>query len=236
MKIRGHRECKACGIEWSYYDTGEISCPACGSLHSVGTDDDQTLHTATATPFDLAPVRDSIDDTRIDRLAERASDRAHQFTRGYGFIDAGELHPLDETYLAAMELRYAAGEIQRRMTPTDDEERFFTALLRADDGERPDPQAVPTSLQATRGLAYSNACDTYRSDLRTYLEEHPDAVTDAPLERLSTHIRRIQALDGDVSPQESEALVSATRALGRYLIDGDEGQLAVATERLDSLV
>ncbi len=235
MKIRGRRECKECETVWSYYDTGDISCPACGSLYSVGTDHEAALHTATASTLDLTPVRDSIDSDPIDRLAEQASDRAHQFIRGYGFIDAGKLQPLDETYLAAIELRHVAEEIQRRMNLTEDEEWYFTRLLRADAGERPDLQAVPNSLYAMRGLAYSDASEAYRSDLRTYLEEYPDAAADTPLERLSSHIRRIQALDGDVTPEESEALVSATRALGRYLIDADEVQLTILSERLDSL-
>lgn len=235
MKIRGRRECKECGTVWSYYDTSEISCPACGSLHSVGIDDEQTLHTATAATLDLTSVRDLIDEAPIDRLAERAGERARQFTRGYGFIDAGQLQPLDETYLAAIELRNVAGEIQRRMNLTDDEEWYFTTLLRADNGDRPDPQVVPDSLHAMRGLAYSTACEAYRSDIRTYLEEYPDAVAAAPLERISNHIRRIQALDGDVAPEKSEALVSATRALGAYLIEHEEQQLTILSERLDSL-
>jgi hypothetical protein len=50
-----------------------------------------------------------------------------------------------------------------------------------------------------------------------------------------THLKRVRALDGDVPPQESETLVSAARSLGWYLIDGDEGALVVAEQRLDSL-
>jgi uncharacterized Zn finger protein (UPF0148 family) len=235
MKIRGRRECKACGTEWSYYDTGEIACPACGSLHSVGLDDDRTLHTATAATLDLASIRGAIDSEPLDRLAERASDRAREFTRGYGFIDGGRLQPLDDVYVAAMELRHAAAELQRRMDVSEEDEWYFTELLRADEGERPPPEAVPPSMRATRGLACANACKEYRSDIRTYTEAHPDPAVDAPSERLSSHVRRIRALDGDVRPQTAETLLLATRALGRYLMDGQERELAAAGRHLDAL-
>lgn len=235
MKVRGRRQCRECGTEWSYYDTGEASCPACGSLHSVGIDDERTLHTATASTLDLTPVRSAVDSEPIRRLAERAGDRAREFTRGYGFVDTGRLQPLDETYLASMELRYAASELRRRMNVSDDEERYFTELLRADEGKRPSVQDVPRSMRAVRGLAYANASREYRSDLRTYLDEYPDPAVDGPMGRLSSHVRRIRALDGDVSLRESESLVATTRALGQYLTDGDEKALAIAEERLESL-
>lgn len=235
MKIRGRRECKECGTEWSYYDTGAIACPACGSLHSVGTEDDRTLHTATAGTLDLAPIRDAIDSEPLDRLAERAGDRAREFTRGHGFIDGGRLQPLDDAYVAAMELRHAAAELQRRMDVSDEDELYFIELLRADEGERPPSEAVPSSMRATRGLACANACKEYRSDIRTYTEEHPDAAVDGPSERLSSHVRRIRALDGDVKPQTAETLLLATRALGQYLIDGQERERATAERHLDAL-
>lgn len=233
MKVRGRRECKACGTTWSYYDTGEAACPECGSLHSVGIDDERALHTATAATLDLTPVRNAIDSDPLRRLTERAGDRALEFTRGYGFIDTGRLQPLDDTYLAAMELRYVAGELHRRLDVSDDEEWYFTELLRADEGHRPKPRDVPDSVRAARGLAYANAAREYRSDLRTYLEEHPDPAVESLLERLSNHVRRVRALDGDVPPRKSESLVAATRAVGRYLIDGDESALSVSEKRLD---
>ena len=183
MKIRGQRECKACGNRWSYYDTGSISCPACGRLNSVGTDEDRSLHTATAATLDLTPVRTRVESEPLRRLAERASDRSRAFTRGYGFIDGGTLRDLDDTYLAAMELRSVAGELTRRMDTDDEEELYFTVLLRADEGERPSVDEVPRSMRALRGLAYANAVKEYRSDLRTYLKEHPDPAVDDTIER-----------------------------------------------------
>lgn len=235
MKIRGERECKACGTRWAYYDTGEAACPACGSLHSVGVEDERSLHTATAATLDLASVRDAVDEEPTRRLAERATERCREFTRGYGFVDGGELQPLDDTYLAAMELRHVASELARRMDVSDDEAWYFTELLRADEADRPPVEAVPASLAPMRGLAYANAVREYRSDLRAYLEEHPDPAVGGVLERLAEHVKRVRALDGDVAPREAETLVAAARDVGRYLAEGEEGALAEAESRLDGL-
>lgn len=235
MKVRGQRECKECGTRWSYYETGEVACPNCGSLHSVGIDEDRSLHTAAPKTLDLTPIRNDIDDAPVRRLAERATERTKEYTAGYGFIDAGTLQPLDDTYLAAMELRHVAGELARKTSATDDEEWYFTKLLKADEGERPDPEEVPDSLRALSGLAYANAVEEYRSDLRTYLDEHPDPAVRRVMERLADHAKRVRALDGDVPPREAETVVAATRDIGRYLTEGDESALAQAESRLDSL-
>ena len=235
MKIRGRRECKACGNRWSYYETGSVSCPACGRLESVGTEEERSLHTATAATLDLTPIRSAIGSEPLRRLAERANDRTREFTRGYGFIDGGGLRELDDTYLAAMELRALGSELARRMEIDDDERLYFTSLLRADEGDRPSPEEVPTSVRPIRGLAYANAVKEYRSDLRTYLQEHPDRAVDGTIERLSNHVKRIRALEGDVDPAAAERLVDAARAVGRYLAEGDETALLGAEERLDAL-
>jgi hypothetical protein len=235
MKVRGQRECKACGARWSYYDTGEAACPECGSLHSVGVDQERALHTATAATLDLAPVRGAVDDEPTRRLAERAADRCREFTRGYGFVDGGELQSLDETYLAAIELRHVAGELARRMDVTDDEQWYFTALLRADEGERPPAAEVPASLAQMRGLAYANAVREYGSDLRAYLKEYPDPAVGGVLERLGEHVKRVRALDGDVPPREAATLVAVARDVGRYLAEGEEGALAEAESHLEGL-
>jgi hypothetical protein len=134
-----------------------------------------------------------------------------------------------------MELRSVAGELTRRMDIDDEEELYFTDLLRADEGERPTVDGVPRSMQAMRGIAYANAVKEYRSDLRTYLEEHPDPAVDDTIERLSSHVKRIRALQGDVGPEDSERLVTAARAIGRYLSEDDENALVRAEKRLDAL-
>lgn len=238
MKIRGQRECNECGTRWSYYDTGEVSCPDCGSLRSVGVDEARSLHTATTATLDLTSVRGALDEEPLRSVAARAADRCRTFTRGYGFVDAGELQPLDDTYLAAVELQYVGSELARRVTVDDDEAWYFTELLRASEGERPEPADVPDSLRGARGLACANAVREYRSDVRSYLTEQPRSIpaVDRVLERLGEHVKRIRALDGNVPPRDAERLVATARDVGRYLLEDDEGALAEAASRLDDLV
>jgi uncharacterized Zn finger protein (UPF0148 family) len=95
MKIRGERECTECGTQWSYYETGSVGCPACGSLRSVGLDD-RTEHTDLSVEFDLAPIRNEIDDVSTDVLADRAREHANEYVRRRGFINAGDLRELDD--------------------------------------------------------------------------------------------------------------------------------------------
>lgn len=235
MNVRGHRECKECGTRWSYYDTGEAACPDCGSLYSVGVDEERALHTATAATLDLTPVRREVDEASLRRLASQAAEHCREFTRGYGFIDAGTLQPLDDTYLAAMELQHVGSELERRLEVDNEEELYFTELLRADEGTRPPPEVVPDSLRGMRGLAYASAVREYRSDLRTYLDEHPDVAAERVLGRVAEHAKRVRALEGDVPPREAESLVAAVRDVSRYLRDDEEAGLAEAETRLDGL-
>ncbi|MFB6179417.1 MAG: TFIIB-type zinc ribbon-containing protein [Halorientalis sp.] len=235
MKIRGDRQCKECETHWSYYETGSVSCPNCGSMRSVGVED-RKEHTASPVTLDLSDVRSKVDEIPLSDLAADAAGACRTFVRQYGFIDAGELQPLSETYLAARELRHAAGYVERTMRLTDDEEYYLLALLRgADQGERPDQGDVPESIRDVRGLAYATAVDHYRSDLRTHLDDHPDELAQQLLSTVGEHQKRIAALDGDVSLSTSDALVGAVRSIGAYLTTGDESELAQAQHRLDSL-
>ncbi|WP_424018497.1 DUF7117 family protein [Halorientalis pallida] len=235
MKIRGDRECKSCGTRWSYYDTGSVECPQCGSLRSVGVDD-RKEHTASAVSLDLTDVRDRIDDAPLPELATDAAERCREYVRQQGFIDAGELRPLGDTYLAALELAHAALELDRSMRIADDEEYYVLELLRgADHGERPGPSTVPESMRAARGLAYASAVADYHDELRTYLEDNPDELARDLLSSLSEHRKRVDALDGDVSLADSEALIGAAQAVGHYLAEDDEGALAQARHHLDTL-
>jgi uncharacterized Zn finger protein (UPF0148 family) len=235
MKIRGDRECKACGTRWSYYDTGSVTCPQCGSLKSVGVDD-RKEHTASATEFDLTPVRRQSDDLPLRELADEAASHTREYVREAGFIDAGTLSPLGDTYLAARELLAASQVLSRSMQITDDEEYYLLTLLRgADQGERPHRDDVPESLRAARGLAYATAVGEYCQEVRTYLDDNPDGEARRHVTTLGEHRKRIDALDGDVSLSTSEALVRATRAIGRYIIEGDETALAEASQHFARL-
>jgi len=230
MEIPGERECTDCGTRWSYYETGSVQCPDCGSIHSVGVGD-PAEHTDSPGELDLAPVRNAVDAEPIDEIAARAADRAAEYVRRAGFVHAGELQPLDETYLAATELRRVGGTLSRTMRIDDDQERHLLELLGgADRGERPGPEEVPTSLRAERGLAVAAAADAYASAIRRVDDDPEQPVADV-LSSVRTHRKRIDALDGDVDPGEAEALVRALRDLSAYLREGDETAIARAAGR-----
>ncbi|WP_049996692.1 DUF7117 family protein [Halococcus sediminicola] len=234
MRIRGERECKDCGTRWSYYETGTPSCPDCGSLRSVGVGE-RTQHTAGTAALDLSPARNHLGDGEggLRAAAERAAEDCQAFARQHGFIHSGDLAPLDNVYVGALELRSVADELARAMRTSDAEERYFLALLGGvDDGERPAPAEVPESLRAARGLAAAKAVEEYRSDASAYLDDHPDSEARAAFGTLSEHRKRIEALDGDVSPATADRLVRVARELGTYLRDGDENALVTARDRL----
>jgi len=235
MKIRGHRECKECGTRWTYYETASVECPDCGSLRSVGIDD-RTRHTDTPAEFDLTPVRGIIDEQPIRRVAEDAAELAAEYVRKRGFVDAGDLLVLDETYVAATELRHVASEIARELHALDAEERYFLDLLGgADEGERPAVDEVPDTLRSPYGLAMVSAVGDYQRDLREYLDDRPDEQATSLSGRIRDHRKRIEALDGDVSQKDADRLVRATRDLGKYLSSGDESALVTADNWLNGI-
>ncbi len=236
MKIRGERECTACGTRWSYYETGSVGCPACGSLRSVGVDE-RTEHTDLEAEFDLTPVRADVDGAATAELAERARERATAYVRRRGFVRGGELRPIDDDYLAAAELRYVCGVVDGRMDVDDREALYFLSLLRgADAGDRPAPEAVPASMWGPRGLACADAVSEFRRDVRRWADGRELSATERSLlERLGDHVRRIRALDGDVPPRSADRLVEAARELGVGLRDGNEETLSHARELLDGL-
>jgi hypothetical protein len=238
MRIRGERECRDCGTRWSYYETGSVDCPDCGSIRSRGLDDERTLHTEGAATLDLDDVRTDVDSTAAAELADAAGAACREYVRQDGFLNAGELRPLDDIHLAARELAHVADVVGRTRHPTDDEELYLLALLRgADRGERPAPADVPRSLRAARGLAVAQAVRDYRHDVRAWLDGHPNPRTEAEatLTRLDQHARRVRALEGDVAPATAERLVAASRDLTAALRDGDEAALSSARDRLDRL-
>lgn len=237
MKIRGERECKECGAQWSYYETGSVECLACGSLHSVGVEAERKLHTASAAELDLTTALARLDGPRgLEESAEAAAETCRQWLRQQGFLRGGELLTLADTYLAAAELANAAGEVARRMSIDDDEEYYYTQLLQgAEAGERPSPGTVPESMHEARGLAVAESASEYVTDVRTYLDEHPDETARTLVERLADHTKRIEAIDGAVDPEEAERLVDAARALWRYIAEEDETAVLEAENALDAL-
>lgn len=237
MEIRGERECTACGTQWSYYETGSVTCPACGNVRSVATEDERREHTdGTATlTLDDAVAAVGRDDYRT--AAREARDTVRDYTHERGFVRGGELRDLDDTTLAAWELRYVAAAFARAFDHSEAEAYYFVALLRgAPAGERPDASDVPDSMRAARGNGYADAVADYRADVRRFLDTDPErpAANDL-LASLDDHVRRIHALDGDVSPATADRLVDAARAVGRYARDGGEADVVAAREAIDDL-
>lgn len=231
MRVRGERVCQSCGTRWSYYEVGEVTCPDCGSPVSVGVGE-RAAHTDTAAEFDLTAVRQAVDGAPREEVAERAADVARAYCRQRGFVRAGDLLPLGDTYLAAAELREVAGEIARAQRISGDVEAHYLSLLRgADAGERPAVGAVPEALRAERGRAVASSVEAYTGAVRRVAGD-PGPACRRTLSRLRTHRKRVDALDGDVPPRDAEGLVSAARDLGQYLRAGDEAALATAADRL----
>jgi len=174
MKVRGERECRECGVRWSYYKTGSVECPDCGSLRSVGVDD-RTAHTDAPATLDLSAHRARFGDARgtlPEEGVDDLKDDLREYARRRGFIRGGELLPLDDTYLAARELLEAVDLYDRLRDPTDRDREYLLALLAgADDGDRPATKAVPDSLREARGMAAVRAVDEYRTDLLAFLDE-----------------------------------------------------------------
>lgn len=236
MEIRGYRECRDCGARWSYYETGSVTCPDCGSVESRGLDDERTLHTASPVDFDLTEVRGAVDGLSTRELAREAKSECRSFVRRYGFVRGGNLQPLDDTYLAAQELSYVANTVARSLEPDDREEGYLLDMLGgADEGERPPPDAVPPTLQDARGLAVADAVRTYRREMRRWLDENPSPEVRDLLSRVHDHERRLRALDGDVDPETADRLLEAVREVGSYLREGDRGALDSAVNRVDGL-
>ncbi|WP_348610321.1 DUF7117 family protein [Halobaculum rarum] len=254
MEVRGERECTECGTRWSYFETGSIACPDCGSLRSVGTGE-RRRHTDAPAELDLTSVLVWLDDTALADLVDEIKAECRAYLRKRGFIRGGDLVPLDDAYLAAAELRHAADVYGRIAGPgggradatmgergpegtspgvTDDEEWYVTNLLHATDtGERPSASEVPPRMREARGMAAAEAVLEYRTDVARYLEDYPDPEASRTLGAVRDRAKRIDALEGDVAPTEADALVDAAVELGRYLIADDPEALASAREHLD---
>jgi len=262
MKIRGRRVCQACTTEWSYYETGSVACPNCGSLRSVGRDEERQLHTDAPATLPLAQFHAQIAEEPIDAYAADLKAVLREYTRKRGFINGGELQPLDDRYLTARTLLHTVDILARRRELTDDAELYLLSLYKtltdddrsadatdsdsadatdSDSAERDDPSGeltaaqVPSDLRTAWGLAATDAVDAYCSDLRTWLDATPDESAATTLSQLRDHVNRLNALQGDVEPAVAADLVGAARAVGRYLRTGDDDALTVARDRLRRL-
>jgi uncharacterized Zn finger protein (UPF0148 family) len=237
MRIRGNRRCEDCGREWSYFDTGRVACPDCGSLRSVGTGD-REQHTDSAAELDLSEYRSGLDDDfDLDAVTDGLKTALRDYIRQRGFVSGGALEPVDDTVLAAAELLHAVDVLNRRReVPGDRLQLYLLDLLRgADTGDRPAPESVPDSMTDARGLAYAEVLDRFCTDLGTWLDDHSDPVAGRVRETLDTHVRRVQAVYGDVPPEEAETLVRAAREIVTSLTTDDDAALARARERLSGL-
>jgi len=249
MKIRGQRVCQACSTEWSYYETGSIACPSCGSLRSTGDDEERQLHTDAPAALPLASFRDRIAEGSISEYADDLKGVLREYTRKRGFISGGELRPLDDRFLTAHTLLHTLDILARRRDPTADAELYLLSLYETliDADERAKGNAteqegmtstasdVPSDLRAAWGSAAADAVDAYCRGLRTWLDETPDEAAATALSQLRDHINRLNALQGDVEPAVATDLVEAARAVGRYLRTGDADALSAARDRLTRL-
>jgi len=259
MKIRGERECRECETRWSYYETGSVECPGCGSLRSVGVDD-RTAHTDAPGSLDLSAYRTQFGEARgtlpTEGVDELKTD-LREYVRKRGFIRGGELLPLDGTYLAARELLEAVDCYDRLRDPAyQDREYLLDLLAGADEGDRPAAEDVPERLREARGMAAARAVDEYRSDLLAFLDELAEEIEDdieggtptvsvnggdpgsriGPtrelLERLRDRAKRVEALNGDVPAADADALVDIADALGEYVRTGSDAAIDRARARL----
>lgn len=236
MEIRGERECTECGTRWSYFETGAVACPGCGSLRSVGSGSRLT-HTDAPVTLDLTDVIVDIETRSLEALLADAVTVCRDYVRQRGFVSAGDLRDLDDGYVAALEVRHAGGLVSARRTLTDDERYYLLSLLRdADQETRPRASIVPETLRAARGLAVSRAVADYRRDVVEWTADRSfEATTRTAIETLGDHATRLDQLDGDVDPETAEELLSITRSLGEAVGRGDDAAAADVLDRLEAL-
>jgi uncharacterized Zn finger protein (UPF0148 family) len=223
-----------CGEEWSYYDTGTVTCPTCGSVRSVSTDDDRQFHTDAPVDLDLVDARADVGTRPLREVAADVEETTLAYVSARGFVHAGELRPLDETVVAASQLRHVASNIRQSIeTPDEAARAHFLALLSgAPDGER--PEDVPEALWGPYGLALADVVDRYRSEAVDWLDDADRPALPA-LETIRDHVTRIEALEGEVAPAEADAVLTAAREIGTHLREDDEAALTRARERLAGL-
>jgi len=175
----------------------------------------------------LRPDADPEPDRRgpIARRRRRGGGPGQEYVRERGFVDAGELLLLDDTFVAATELRHVGAELSRELRRSEAEELYFLDLLRgADEGERPPAEEVPDAFRSAYGLAVADAVGDYQRDLRTYLDDHPHPEARSVSGSVRDHRKRIEALDGDVDPKDAESASCTPRETSASTCYSGEGR------------
>ncbi|MFB6134396.1 MAG: TFIIB-type zinc ribbon-containing protein [Halanaeroarchaeum sp.] len=236
MEVRGQRECRNCGATWSYFETGSVTCPECESSRSVGRGE-RAANTDRPVDLSLEAARSAAAADDIDRALELAAETARTYRRERGFVRAGDLLTLDDTYLLAQELAHATSILQSSLERRQESVAYLHDLLApAESRTRPDPADVPESLRVARGLGNARAVRDYRDEVTTFVGDEPlPGECRSILESIGDHVARIEALDGDVEPARAERLVEAARAVGACIREDHEAPLDVARTALDEL-
>jgi predicted nucleic acid-binding Zn-ribbon protein len=234
MEIRGERECKRCGTQWSYAETGSPECPNCGSRYSVGVGE-RAEHTDRPADLDLEASLSALAEERLAAAGRLAADAAREYVHRRGFVAAGELRPLSARYVLAQEVRQVGQRLRTATPPTAETvdleyaKRLFEA---AATGELPPPAAVPETMAGARGLAVAAAVADYRRAIRSRLDA--DADLERALDRLDSHVRRVRALDGAIEPETASQLLQAAQTAGAIVRgEADRTALERDLDRLD---
>ncbi|MFB6132274.1 MAG: TFIIB-type zinc ribbon-containing protein [Halanaeroarchaeum sp.] len=235
MQIRGERTCTECGTTWSYFETGSVACPQCGSVLSTGRGN-RTQHTDRAADLDLGEARARAAEESLEEALSSAAQACLSYVRQKGFVDEGSLRELDDDYVYAQELRHTAVLARSFLELDSSEEAYLLGMLHGPPDDRPGPAEAPERLRPGRALGVASAVRDYRDDVRAWLEGRTaDADGRKRLETLSEHRKRVHALDGEVPPSTAEDLLNAARAVGRYYRNGDDASLDEADRALERL-
>lgn len=230
MRIRGERACRNCGTHWSYFETGAIECPDCGSLASAGRSE-PAEHTDGAVELDLSSSRQALADRPLEAVTGDIRETCRSYLQGRGFIREGVIQPLDDAFLRAAELKQVCHALERTQTVEEECELYFLQLLRSE--ERPGPERVPGALQEARAAGFADALERYCRDLRRYARwNQATSEQRAAIESLEAHTRRLALLEGRVDPVQVESLVRAARDVADGLT-GNETALATGRRRLE---
>lgn len=240
MEIRGQRRCRACETAWSYYETGSVACPNCGSLRSVGRDAERKQHTDAPAALSLAPFQNRIAEEPLTQYAGELKSVLREYTRKRGFINAGELRTLDDTYLTARTLLHTVDALSHQQSPTTGEELYLLSVYEQLADEQAEQQlppgsTVPDSLREAWGLAATDAVEAYLSDLRYWMTDTPASETTQIIGQLREHVKRVRALQGDVDPETATTLVETARDIGRSLRGEAADGVETAGNRLAEL-